>query len=316
MRLAQFEDHDGRGFLGVLSADDEVVEISEDGAPRGLDLIDYLSWGEDRDGRLAAALAAAPDNARRPLEGLAWRTPTMRSRAIVCLGLNYRDHVQETGQAPASYPSFFLRTAGSLVAHEAAIVRPSMSEALDFEGELAAVIGRRVRGASRATALDAVAGYAVFNDASVRDYQFKSSQWTMGKNFDATGAFGPWFVTADELPPGAAGLRLEVRLNGQVVQSANTADMICDLAEAIALISECMTLEPGDLIVTGTPGGVGMARTPPLWMRPGDVCEVEIEGVGLLRNPIATAGTPLQTTPRAGGTVEPGDRHTTEGRVP
>lgn len=126
----------------------------------------------------------------------------------------------------------------------------------------------------------------MFNDASIRDYQIRTSQWTMGKNFDRTGGFGPDFVSSDEIPPGGKGLRIQTRLNGQVVQDANTSDMVFDVAETIARVSECMTLEPGDLIVTGTPAGVGMARKPPLWMKPGDVCEVEIERLGILRNPI------------------------------
>ena len=139
---------------------------------------------------------------------------------------------------------------------------------------------------SRATALSHVAGYSVFNDGSIRDYQFKSSQWTMGKNFDGTGSFGPEFVSADDLPAGAKGLRVSTRLNGALVQDANTSNMIFDVATTIAILSECMTLEIGDVIIMGTPSGVGFARKPQLWMKPGDVCECSIEGVGTLRNPI------------------------------
>jgi len=131
-----------------------------------------------------------------------------------------------------------------------------------------------------------VAGYSLFNDASIRDYQFKSPQWTVGKNFDGTGAFGPWLVTADELPPGCRGLRLQTRLNGEVVQSASTDDLVFDVATLVSVLSEAFTLEAGDIIVTGTPSGVGLARKPPLWMKPGDVCEVELEGLGVLRNAV------------------------------
>jgi 2-keto-4-pentenoate hydratase/2-oxohepta-3-ene-1,7-dioic acid hydratase in catechol pathway len=179
-----------------------------------------------------------------------------------------------------------MRCTTSLVGHDAPIVRPQCSVQLDYEAELAVVIGRRGRHVREADALEYVAGYACFNDASVRDYQRKTTQWTMGKNFDATGAFGPWFVSADELPPGAAGLAIRSRLNGEVMQNANTSDMLFPVAETIAILTEAMTLEPGDVIATGTPAGVGHARKPPVWMKHGDRIEVEIEAVGVLRNPI------------------------------
>jgi 2-keto-4-pentenoate hydratase/2-oxohepta-3-ene-1,7-dioic acid hydratase in catechol pathway len=158
---------------------------------------------------------------------------------------------------------------------------------LDFEGELAAVVGKAGRCIPKSAALDHICAYSVFNDASIRDFQSRTPQWTLGKNFDGTGAFGPELVTADELPPGCAGLRLQTRLNGVVMQSASTADMIFDVATLVAEISEAITLSPGDVIVTGTPAGVGLARVPPVWMKAGDICEVEIEGVGLLSNPVA-----------------------------
>jgi 2-keto-4-pentenoate hydratase/2-oxohepta-3-ene-1,7-dioic acid hydratase in catechol pathway len=167
------------------------------------------------------------------------------------------------------------------------MIRPAQSEQFDYEVELAVIIGKRTRRATTQDALFSVAGYSVFNDGSVRDYQFKTSQWTIGKNFDSTGSFGPDFVSADELPPGAKGLRVTTRLNGTLVQDADTADMIFDVAATIAILSECMTLAIGDVIVMGTPSGVGFARTPQLWMKPGDICECAIEGVGSLRNPIA-----------------------------
>lgn len=180
----------------------------------------------------------------------------------------------------------FGRYNSSLVGHGAAIVRPRVSEKLDYEGEFVAVIGKGGRDIPRASALDHVIAYSVFNDASVRDYQVKTPQWTIGKNFDGTGAFGPWLVTADEVPAGASGLKIETRLNGEVVQSASTSDMLFDVAQLIAILSEALTLTPGDIIVTGTPAGVGVARKPPLFMKAGDVCEVEVEGLGILRNEI------------------------------
>ena len=149
------------------------------------------------------------------------------------------------------------------------------------------MIGKTATNVSAANALDYIAGYCCFNDGSVRNYQRKSTQWTMGKNFDATGGFGPDLVTPDEIPAGASGLRLISRLNGQIMQDSNTADMIFDVATLIAILSEGMTLEPGDVIATGTPSGVGYARTPPVFMKPGDVCEIEIEGIGVLSNTVA-----------------------------
>jgi 2-keto-4-pentenoate hydratase/2-oxohepta-3-ene-1,7-dioic acid hydratase in catechol pathway len=212
--------------------------------------------------------------------------PIQAPRAIICVGLNYADHSAESGFLAPTFPVIFLRTNSSLIGHRAPILRPKVSEQLDYEGELVAVISRRGRAISKASALDHVAGYSIFNDASIRDYQFKSNQWTLGKNFDSSGAFGPSFVTADELPHGASGLRLETRLNGKVVQRATTNDMIFDIATLISIVSEVMTLSPGDIVVTGTPSGVGLARKPPLWMKHGDLCEVEIEGLGILSNPI------------------------------
>jgi 2-keto-4-pentenoate hydratase/2-oxohepta-3-ene-1,7-dioic acid hydratase in catechol pathway len=181
----------------------------------------------------------------------------------------------------------FNRFNTSLTGHGQAILRPLVSDSLDFEGELAVVLKSGGRHIPRAQALSHVAGYSIFNDGSVREYQFKSPQWTIGKNFDATGGFGPYLVTPDELPAGASGLRLETRLNGVVVQLANTADMLFDVAALIAILSEAVTLQAGDVIVAGTPSGIGWAREPKLLMRHGDVCEVSIEGLGVLINTVA-----------------------------
>ncbi len=209
---------------------------------------------------------------------------------IICIGLNYADHSAESGFKVPDYPTVFGRFPSSLIGHGAPIVRPRVSEQLDYEGEFVAVIGRGGRDIPKARALDHVVAYSLFNDASIRDYQFKAPQWTVGKNFDGTGAFGPWLITADELPPGCTGLRLQTRLNGEVVQSASTDDLVFDVATLVSVLSEAFTLEAGDVIVTGTPSGVGLARKPPLWMKPGDVCEVELEGIGVLRNSVADQG--------------------------
>jgi len=166
------------------------------------------------------------------------------------------------------------------------MILPACSEQLDYEAELAVIIGTRCKNVPAEKAQEVIAGYSCFNDGSIRDYQRKTAQWTVGKNFDATGAFGPFFVTAQELPPAAKGLRIQTRLNGVVMQDANTSDMLFPVEEAIAILSECMTLEPGDVIVTGTPAGVGAARKPPVWMKANDLVEVEIEGIGILSNTI------------------------------
>ena len=210
-----------------------------------------------------------------------------RPGKFVCLGLNYVDHAKEGGHHDLpSWPTLFMRGPTSLAAAGEPIVRPSLSDTLDYEAELAVVIGQPARWADEGTALRHVAGYALFNDATVREYQRITTQWTPGKNFDGTGAFGPELVTPDELPPGAMGLRIKSRLNGAVMQDGNTADMMFSVAKTIGLLSQVMTLETGDVIAMGTPAGVGHARKPPVWMRPGDICEIEIDKIGVLSNPI------------------------------
>ena len=221
------------------------------------------------------------------LKEISFKVPIERPGKIVCLGLNYADHAKEGGNARPEYPSFFMRGPSSMTAHLSPMIRPKVSDKLDYEAELAFIVGKKARHLTLENALDCVAGYSIFNDGSIRDYQRKTTQWTIGKNFDQTGAFGPWLVTPDELPLGCDGLNIQSRLNGQVMQNANTKDFLWGVAETIVLISECMTLEPGDVVITGTPAGVGYARTPPVFMKPGDICEIEIESIGVLRNTIA-----------------------------
>jgi 2-keto-4-pentenoate hydratase/2-oxohepta-3-ene-1,7-dioic acid hydratase in catechol pathway len=211
--------------------------------------------------------------------------PIPQPRKILCAGVNYDAHRRETGRDPSEHPTLFVRFATSLVGAGEPIVRPRVSDRFDYEGELAVVIGRRCRNVSAASALDVIAGYACFNDGSVRDWQRHTSQFTAGKNFDRSGAFGPHLVTRDEIADPTR-LSLETRLGGEVVQSASTHDMIFSVAELIAYVTSFVTLEPGDVIATGTPGGVGDKRTPPLYMRPGDRVEVSIEGVGVLTNDV------------------------------
>lgn len=232
---------------------------------------------------LARDLSMSPKLSLKEIELL---PPIPNPDKIICIGLNYEDHSDESGFEVPTYPTVFARYASSLVADGAPIIRPNVSEMLDYEGELAVVIGKGGRHIAREDALDHVAGYAPFNEASVRDYQIKSPQWTMGKTFDGTGAFGPELVTPEELPDGCKGLQLTTRLNDEVVQNVSTDDMIFDIATLVSLMSEAMTLAPGDVIVTGTPAGVGALRKPPLWLKPGDVCTVSIDRVGTLTNPV------------------------------
>jgi len=205
---------------------------------------------------------------------------------ILCVGINYRTHVQETGREIPPHPMIFTRFADSQTGHLQPILRPKVSEKLDFEGELAVVIGKAGRYVKADRALDHVAGYSAYNDGSVRDWQRHSIQFIPGKNFPRTGGFGPWLVTADEIPDPSQ-LSLTTRLNGEVMQQCRTDDMIFSVGVLVEYCSAFTNLNPGDVIITGTTGGVGAFRQPPLWMKPGDVAEVEISGIGLLRNPIA-----------------------------
>lgn len=219
-------------------------------------------------------------------DDVAFLPPLRNPGKIICVGQNFHDHTAEFNMEQPDHPVLFSRFPANLIGHRGDILLPRVSNELDYEGEMVAVIGKRGKYITKADALDHVIGYSVFNDASVRDYQMRTHQWTIGKNFDATGAFGPYLVTAEELPPGGQGLLLETKLNGVTLQSASTTDMIHSVAELIVSISECMTLEAGDVIVTGTPAGVGCTRTPPIYMKSGDIVTVELEGVGFLQNSI------------------------------
>src|SRR5580698_9263878 len=220
------------------------------------------------------------------LNALRLLPPVPTPPKILCVGLNYDDHLEESGLKKPAYPEIFGRFSTSLIAHGEPIQRPHESIALDYEAELAVVIGKPGRRISQERALDHVAGYSLFNDATMRDFQLRTPQWTMGKNFDGTGSFGPWLVTPDAVPPGARGLRIQGRLNGRAMQDSRTDLLIFSVPALIEMISAAMTLERGDVIITGTPGGVGVARKPPVFMQPGDIFEVEIEGIGVLTNQV------------------------------
>jgi len=286
MKIVGFETKAGTR-LGVVEGG-QVIDIREADAKAPSDLGEWLrSSGGDLK-PLTELARRAPAAARRPLEGLTYALPVAKPGKIVCLGLNYLDHIKEGTQRDnvPKFPTIFMRSTTSLAAHAQALLRPTMTDSFDYECELVVIIGRRAKHLTMANALSCIAGYSCFNDGSIREFQRRTSQWDMGKNFDRTGGFGPWVVSADELPPGGKGLKIQTRLNGQVMQSDNTDNMMFPVAETLVDLSQAMTLEPGDLIVTGTPSGVGFARKPPVWMQHGDVCEIEIEGVGVLSNPI------------------------------
>jgi 2-keto-4-pentenoate hydratase/2-oxohepta-3-ene-1,7-dioic acid hydratase in catechol pathway len=280
MRIAHFETREvlgiaadqGSGWHGLTQRDTGFPGTLPELIAQGADLL--------RAGRTLEQSPAIDLSAVRLLP------PVPVPPKILCVGLNYDDHLAESGLKKPAYPEIFARFATSLIAHQDSIRRPPESIALDYEAELAVVIGKPGRRIPKEQALDHVAGYSLFNDATVRDFQLRTPQWTMGKNFDGTGSFGPWLVTPDAVPPGASGLRIQGRLNGRVMQDSRTDLLIFDVAALIETISIAMSLERGDVIITGTPGGVGAARKPPVYMRPGDIFEVEIEGLGVLTNPV------------------------------
>lgn len=281
MRFVSFKSAGGQGLAVERSG--ELRGLLAAKAGHTLDLGQIIAAGGNQLADIGRRLSEAPviDPA-----SITYLPPIARPPKIICVGLNYADHTKESPYDQPDYPTLFARFATTLIGHNQPIVRPLASTSLDFEGEMVVVIGRGGRHIAKARAHDHVLGYSIFNEGSVREYQFKSPQWTVGKNFDQTGGFGPALVTADEVPAGGKGLRLQTRLNGAVVQSATTEDMLFDVATIIETISEAITLEPGDVIVSGTPAGIGWARNPKLLMKDGDVCEVEIEGLGTLVNPV------------------------------
>jgi len=286
MRLVNFKAADGPR-IGAVLAESRVLDLTavNRDAPRDIQAVIA--------GNMLANLQKIIDGAAGydtlDFDQLDFDIPIRAPGKILCLGLNYIDHVNEGIFEKQDFPAIFIRTLTSMLPHAKPIICPRNSITLDFEAELAVVIGKTSRHLTVENALDAVAGYTCANDGSVREYQRHTIQWTMGKNFDQTGPLGPVFVTADELPDGAKGLDIACRLNGETVQSSNTDMMMFPVLETLVYITQGVTLEPGDIILMGTPSGVGHARKPPLWMKHGDVVEVEIENIGLLRNPVKVA---------------------------
>lgn len=269
--------HQGVLGYGIIKGD-AVVDLASR-FPVCPDLKSFIAHGGPRQ---VASLVAA-DKGDFALESVEFEPVINNPDKIICVGLNYEDHRLETGRPKVDFPTMFTRYADTQIGHEQPVLKPWLSDAVDYEGELAVVIGKGGRYIAEADALSHVAGYACYNDVSVRDFQNHTAQFTPGKNFPGTGAFGPYLVTPDEV--GELGSqRIQTRLNGQVVQDATLSDMIFSVEQLIAYASKWTSLAPGDVIVSGTPGGVGMKRTPPLYMKAGDEVIVEIDGVGLLRN--------------------------------
>jgi acylpyruvate hydrolase len=285
MRLVSFSKKGGAAV--GLRQGDRIIDLSIAARKLPKTLAGILAAGSIAKAELKKVAAKPKKKAVLKASKVKLLPPIPSPGKILCIGLNYKDHAAETGNPLPTYPVVFTRFTSTLVPHDGKLQAPKASSMLDYEAELAVVIGKRGRNIAKDKALSHVGGYACFNDGSVRDYQMKTSQFTLGKNFDGTGGFGPDLVTPDELPKGAHGLRIQCRLNGETLQNGTTADLVFDVASLIAEISTVMTLDPGDVIITGTPAGVGMARNPKVFMKPGDVCEVEIEGIGTLRNPIA-----------------------------
>ena len=288
MKIVAFEGQGGP-HLGVVEGD-QVVDLQAVDSKIPSDLGEWLAKNSGDTKQLAAIAKGAPASARKPLAGLKYALPVGKPGKIICLGLNYLEHVKEGSQRDniPKFPTIFMRGLTSLVPHGQPIMRPQVTETLDYEAEMILVVGKRAKHLTAANALSCIAGYSCGNEGSVREFQRKTTQWDMGKNFDRTGGFGPWLVTADELPDAAKGLKIESRLNGNVMQSDNTDNMMFPVVEMLVYITQGITLEPGDVIFTGTPSGVGHARKPnPVWMKNGDTVEVEIQGVGTLRNLIA-----------------------------
>jgi len=287
MKIVGFE-AEGSLRVGVVEGD-QVIDLQA-ADPRVPGNLGDILRIHDGDLKAAADLAKrAPASARRPLKGLKFGLPVARPGKILCLGLNYLEHVKEGSQRDniPKFPTIFMRCLTSMVPHDEPIIRPKASEQLDYEAEMMLIVGKRAKHLTMDNATACIAGYSCSNEGSVREFQRKTTQWDMGKNFARTGGLGPWMVTADELPEAGKGLKIESRLNGQVMQSDNTDNMMFPVREMLVYVTQGMTLEPGDIIFTGTPSGVGHARKPnPVWMKQGDVCEIEIEGIGVLRNPI------------------------------
>lgn len=287
MRLVTFL-HDGNRRLGALVVQDnrEVIVDLNDADPRlPSDIMQFLRQGDAARELAANVLHTAPVTAIHERASVALKAVIPNPEKVLCIGLNYRDHATETNMPIPAVPTVFAKYANTLIGHGEPIIIPRVTQQVDYEAELAFVIGRRGRYISEAEAMQYVVGYTIFNDISARDYQMQTTQWTVGKSFDTFGPLGPALVTADEIPDPAA-LAIRLSINGEILQDSHISQLIFPIPRLVAYLSEVMTLEPGDVIATGTPSGVGFTRQPPRFLHPHETVRVEIEKVGILENPV------------------------------
>lgn len=278
--------HQHQPTCGVV-VDEQVVNIPSLDPSLSHCLRSLIStFGDQLASHIQSLLKTSSHQLLTPLSEISYLPPIPDPQKLLCVGLNYTDHAKEGNFPIPEHPVFFSRFNHTLVGHNQALIRPKASEKLDYEGELAIIIGKKAHHLTKENATDAVFGYSIFHDATLRDFQVRTPQWTLGKNFDKTGGFGPSIVTKDKLPSAAKGLAIKTVVNGQTVQDSTIDAFIFDVPTLLVALTEVMTLEPGDVIITGTPAGVGFAKKPPLWLKPGDRCEISIEGIGTLVNTV------------------------------
>ncbi len=291
MKLVTFE-QGGQLRTGALRGGAEVVDLNRADSSLPTDMIQLLAGGDEMLASAAQVVTNPPQSAVLALDAVTLKAPIPRPGKIICIGLNYRDHAAESGQQVPDYPTVFTKYANTVIGPGEAIVLPRVSNQVDYEVELGVVIGRRAKHVREVDALEYVAGYLPFHDVSARDYQHRTSQWTLGKSFDTFAPMGPALVTRDEVgDPHKLDIQLSISKggeNGEVLQQSNTSNLIFPVHVLIAYLSDVMTLEPGDVIATGTPSGVGAARKPQRFLKPGDVVRIEISGLGVLENPVTT----------------------------
>ena len=286
MKLITFT-HNGKTRIGALSGKqgETVVDLSVAVPSLPQNLKSFLAGGASALAKAQAAAANPPAGSTLKLADVKLQAPIPNPGKIICIGLNYRDHAAESNSPLPPYPIVFAKYANTVLAPGEAIVLPKNSQQIDYEAEFGVVIGKRARHVSEADALNYVGGYLPFHDVSARDYQMRTSQWSMGKTFDTFAPFGPALTTADEIADPQT-LDIQLSINGEVLQKSNTSNLIFTVQQLIADLTSVMTLEPGDIIATGTPGGVGSARKPQRWLKAGDVVRIEIAKLGVLENPV------------------------------
>jgi acylpyruvate hydrolase len=285
MRLITFTTSDQIPRLGALWANEQLLDLNRADARLPTDMLDFLNMGQSAIELARKAVERPSSEERLSLADIKLLAPIPRPGKIICMGHNYIDHLGIDRTAPPEFPNFFCKTANTVIGPDQPIVIPAVTEQVDYEAELAVVIGRRTSCVSEAEAMDCVAGYVIFNDVSARDYQKRGSQWFLGKSFDTFGPLGPTLVTPDEVQD-PHDLELSLTLNGQEMQHTNTGNMIFSIRYQISYLSQVMTLEPGDILATGTPAKTELAKSLPPFMKAGDVVSIQIDGIGVLTNPL------------------------------